>query len=102
MTSLPKYYFQDISSELMGEIMDEVAETRPESTLEELDQWAQLHRVLVQAPEILHLLRMRTKRAGFIARSLGCSRLSLLATLRSSLFGSRSRSSYPFPSRTPG
>jgi hypothetical protein len=39
MTSLPKYYFQDISSELMGEIMDEVAETRPESTLEELDQW---------------------------------------------------------------
>jgi hypothetical protein len=39
MNSLPKFYFQDITADLMAEIMDEVVETRPQPTLEELDQW---------------------------------------------------------------
>jgi hypothetical protein len=45
---LPKH-FQDISSEVMGEIMDEMIETRPEPTWEEIENWASLESWLTGA-----------------------------------------------------
>jgi hypothetical protein len=46
---LPKHYFQDISSEVMGEVMDEMIETRPEPTWEEIENWASLESWLTGA-----------------------------------------------------
>lgn len=49
MNSLPKYYFQDITADLMAEIMDEVTETRPEPTWEGIEKWASLESWLTGA-----------------------------------------------------
>ena len=38
MSKLPKCYFEDLPADIMAEIMDEMP-SRPEPTLEELDQW---------------------------------------------------------------
>jgi len=48
MTKLPKY-FQEIPSEMMAEIMDEVVEARPEPTWEEIENWASLESWLTGA-----------------------------------------------------
>jgi hypothetical protein len=37
--SLPKYYFQDIHPDVMGEIMHGMQEALPEPSLEDLDRW---------------------------------------------------------------
>ena len=42
MSNLPKYYFGDISADVMKEIMDEMLRLKPEpelSDLEEADDW---------------------------------------------------------------
>ena len=38
MSKLPKSYFEDLPADIMAEIMNEMP-SRPEPTLEELDQW---------------------------------------------------------------
>ena len=39
MSSLPKYYFQDIPAYVMGEIIDGMVEGKPEPTEEEMQEW---------------------------------------------------------------
>jgi hypothetical protein len=39
MSSLPKYYSQDIPAHVMGEIIDGMIEGRPEPTREEMEEW---------------------------------------------------------------
>lgn len=39
MSNLPKYYFQDIPSEVMDEIMHGMQQALPEPTWEEIDHW---------------------------------------------------------------
>ncbi len=39
MSSLPKYYFQDIPSYVMDEVVEGMIQGRPEPTCEEMDEW---------------------------------------------------------------
>jgi len=51
MSKLPKSYFQDLPADLMAEIMGEVENSRPEPTLEELDQWLNTTEAWFKNPE---------------------------------------------------
>jgi hypothetical protein len=39
MSSLPKYYFQDIPAAVMDEIVAGMIDGKPEPTLEEMEEW---------------------------------------------------------------
>ena len=48
--SLPKYYFQDLPAEVMGEIMRGMEAALPEPSWEEIDQWLNTHNVASTIP----------------------------------------------------
>ena len=43
MSSLPKYYFQDIPAAVMEEIAQAMMASKPELELEEMDDWFNRH-----------------------------------------------------------
>jgi len=49
--SLPKYYFRDLSAEVMDEIMRVMAAVRPEPTWKEIDQWVDTHNKATTIPQ---------------------------------------------------
>jgi len=50
MSSLPKYYFQDLPIEIMDEIMREMAAVLPEPSWEEIDHWLNCYNVATTIP----------------------------------------------------
>lgn len=48
--SLPKYYFQDIPSEVMAEIIRGMEKALPEPSQEEIDQWLECHNQAATIP----------------------------------------------------
>ncbi len=51
MSNLPKYYFQDIPAEVMKEMMDEMRAVKPETDIEETDDWLNRHIVPSTIPQ---------------------------------------------------
>ncbi len=51
MSNLPKYYFQDIPAEVMQEIMDEMASSKPDQDIEEVDYCLNCHNVASTIPD---------------------------------------------------
>lgn len=50
-SNLPKYYFGDLPAEVMQEIMDEMASSKPEQDIEEVDHWLNYHNVEATIPD---------------------------------------------------
>ena len=44
MSSLPKYYFQDIPAYVMEEIITGMIDGKPEPTVEEMEEWVSAER----------------------------------------------------------
>ena len=50
-SNLPKYYFGDLPAEVMQEIMDEMASSKPDQDIEEVDHWLNCHNVEATIPD---------------------------------------------------
>ena len=50
-SKLPKYYFGDLPAEVMQEIMDEMASSKPDQDIEEVDHWLNCHNVASTIPD---------------------------------------------------
>jgi hypothetical protein len=50
MSNLPKYYFQDIPTEVMAQVIEGMESALPEPSWEEIDQWLSCHNAPATIP----------------------------------------------------